>query len=465
MGKQNDVVVIGSGPGGYVAAIRCAQLGLKTACIEKMSSCGGTCLNVGCIPSKALLQSSENYMKILKEGNLHGIDFNGVKVNFSHMMDRKSHIVKGLTDSVSALLKKNHVPVIKGNARITSAHLIEVTQEGKKELVEAEKIIIATGSEPISLPFLSFDEKKVVSSTGALNLPEIPKKMVVVGAGIIGVELASVYSRLGTEVTIVEMLDHICPAMDNAISKMLLQILKKQGMTFYLSTEVVKAKEDADGIALFIRQENRTSVLNADVILIAIGRRPYSHGLGLKDVGIAVDSRGFIPVDDQFRTSVPNIFAIGDVIDGVMLAHKASEEGIAVAEIIAGRSPSVNYVTIPNVIYTSPEVASVGLTEKESRDVGIEVIMGSSFFKGNPRARCSGEEEGLVKVIGEAATGRLVGMHIIGAHASELIAEGMIAMEKKATLEEIAHAAHAHPTLSECIKESCLAALGRAIHA
>lgn len=464
MKRQYDVAVIGSGPAGYVAAIRAAQLGLKTVCIEKMSTLGGTCLNVGCIPSKALLQSSENYIMTLKELEHHGIICGPVSFNFDTMMQRKEQVVKSLVDSVAGLFKKNNITRIDGKARMTSAHMIEVEKDGQKQVIEAENVIIATGSEPIQLPFLPFDEKKVVSSTGVLSLPTVPKKMVVIGAGVIGVELASVYNRLGTEVTIVEMLDRVCPTMDNAISKMLLQILKKQGLNFHLSTEVVKAKEENGQFSLSIKEDDKISVLNANVVLVCIGRRPYTAGLGLAEIGVKLSSKGFVEVNDQFRTAIPNIYAIGDVIEGAMLAHKASEEGIVVAEIIAGRHPHINYMAIPNVVYTSPEVAAVGLTEKEARDSGMEVKVGTAFMRGNPRARCAGELDGIVKVIGEEKSGRLLGMHIIASHASEMIGEGVMAIEKRATLEEMANASHAHPTLTEAIKEACLAALGKGIH-
>lgn len=458
-----DVIVIGSGPGGYVAAIRAAQLGLKTACVEKEKTHGGTCLNVGCIPSKALLQSTELYAWLKHDSQIHGINCKDSSIDFSKMMQRKSQIVKGLVDSVSALLKRNKVISFEGTASFVSPNTIEIVDGNSSQKVSAKHFILATGSEPIPLPFLPFDETQVVSSTGVLSLNAIPKKMLVVGAGVIGVELASVYNRLGTEVTIVEMLDKICPPMDDALSKALLQTLKKQGMTFHLSCKVTKGEVTKAGVALTVELPEGPVVHAADVALVAIGRRPYTKGLGLQEIGVAQE-KGFVIVDNNFRTSVPHIFAIGDLIDGPMLAHKASEEGCAVAEIIAGKTARVNYMAIPNVIYTHPEVASIGLTEKEAREMGLDIVVGTSFFKGNARARCSGDTDGFVKVIGAGPQHHLLGMHIIGQHASELIAEGMVSIEKRATLHEMANFANAHPTLSEAIKEACGNALGIAIH-
>ncbi len=459
-----DVVVIGSGPGGYVAAVRAAQLGFKTALIEKDSTVGGTCLNVGCIPSKALLQATELYARAGREDKKFGIEFQGLSLNFEQMMQRKCDVVHGLVTSVANLVKRYKIDLIEGVGRLISAHHIQVVKGSDSRTIEAKNIILATGSEPISLPFLPFDEKIVVSSTGALALPSIPKKLIVIGAGVIGVELASVYSRIGSEVVVVEMLDRICPATDHAISRMLMQSLKKQGITFHLSTKVVKAKQGSEGISIFIEEDQKSAVITGNVVLVAVGRRPYSQGLGLQEIGIQLSAKGFVPVNGLYRTFIPNIYAIGDLIEGPMLAHRASEEGSAVAEIIAGLHPQVHDLAIPNIIYTAPEVASVGLTEREARDAGLTIQVGTFPFRGNPRARCTGEEEGIVKVIGEAKSGRFIGMHIMGSHASEMIAEGMIAMIKKATLEDIGTAPNAHPTLSEAIKEAALDALGRAIH-
>lgn len=458
-----DAVVIGSGPGGYVTAIRLAQLGLKTACVEKGSTLGGTCLNVGCIPSKALLQSTEHLSWLKHSAKEHGITCSDVSMDFNQLMKRKEGVVQGLTQGVASLFKKNKIDRIEGTARFISKDTIEVVNGSSKQEISAKYFILATGSEPIALPFLPFDEKTVVSSTGALSLSSIPKKMVVVGGGVIGVELASVYNRLGTEVTIVEMLDSICAGMDEAISKNLLQILKKQGLNFHLSTKVTEAKKNEKGYTITIQQDQQTLELPADVILVAVGRRPFSTGLGLQEIGVT-QQKGFVVVDGNFRTSIPNIFAIGDLIEGPMLAHKASEEGCAVAEIIAGLQPKINYMAIPNVIYTHPEAASIGLTEKEAKALGKEVFVGTVFFRGNSRARCTGDTDGFLKVIGLGKEGVLIGMHVVGAQASELIDAGMIAIEKKATLKEIAHYPHAHPTLSEAFKEACGVALGIAIH-
>lgn len=460
MAETYDVIVIGSGPGGYVAAIRAAQLGLKTACIEKTPALGGTCLNVGCIPSKALLHSSEFYWKMQHEAKELGIEVEKPKLNFQQMMARKQKIVSGFNNGVAALFKKNKITRYTGSAAFVSPTTIDV---GGQQL-SAKNIILATGSEPAGLPFLPFDEKKVLSSTGALALEKIPQKMLVVGAGIIGVELGSVYSRLGSEVIFIEFMDRICPTMDESVSKQLEKSLTSQGLKFYLSARVTGAKIGEKIVLTVELSDKSKQEFDGDVVLVSIGRKPYTQGLALDKAGIKTTDRGFIPIDGQFHTSVPHIYAIGDIVDGPMLAHKASEEGIAAAEIIAGKQPSIDYMAIPNVVYTYPEVASVGLTETEAKNLGLTVNTGSFPFKINSRAQCTGEGEGFVKIIAEAATDRIVGIHIIGAHASELIAECALAIEKRVTALQLANTPHAHPTLAEAIKEAALTVHKRAIH-
>lgn len=462
--NEFDLTVIGSGPGGYVAAIRAAQLGFRTCCVEKEKTLGGTCLNVGCIPSKTLLQTTEHYDFINREASKHGIQVDKVSLDFDAMMKRKKEVVKGLVDSIEGLFKRNGIVWKKGAAKLVSPTEVEIAGETGTERVKSKYILLATGSESIALPFLEIDEKRVVTSTGALDLKTIPKKMVVIGAGVIGVELASVYRRLGSEVHIVEMLDRICPTMDAAIGKGLLQILKKQGLNFYLNSKVVKAEKGEKEILLTISTHDKDVALSADVVMVAIGRKPYIKGLGLQEVGVGVDERGFVLVDDNFKTNVDNIYAIGDIIEGPMLAHKASEEGIVAVEALAGHPSKINYISIPNIVYTHPEVAAVGLTEQEGQSFGFKMKTGTVYFKGNARARCSGETDGLVKIIGDAESGRLLGLHIIGSNASEMIQEGVIALNQNATLEDIAHASHGHPTRTEAVKEAALLALGKAIH-
>lgn len=455
-----DLLVIGAGPGGYIAAIRAAQLGLKVACVDKRAELGGTCLNVGCIPSKALLHSSEQYWKLLQEGRELGIEAPGAKCNFSQMMQRKTKIVKGFNEGIAGLFKKNGIAHYTGTASLISPTSVRV---GSEEIM-AQQILLATGSEPIPLSFLPFDEKRVLSSTGALTLPEVPKRLLVVGAGIIGVELGSVYSRLGAEVAFIEFLDRVCPTLDESLSKALQQVLLEQGMGFHLSSRVVSGKVVENEVALEVVQGDKTVQMLGDAALVCIGRRPYTQGLGLEKVGIIPNAKGFIPIDGQFRTSVPNIYAIGDLVDGPMLAHKASEEGVACAEILAGQRPKVDYMAIPNVVYTSPEVAGVGLTEAEAKNFGLEIQTGQFPFKANSRARCTHEEVGFVKIIAEKKSDKLIGIHIIGAHASELIAEAALAIGKRATALDLAHLPHAHPTLAEAIKEAALAVHKRPLH-
>lgn len=465
MADRYDVAIIGAGPGGYVAAIRAAQLGFKTVCIEKQSSLGGTCLNVGCIPSKTLLQTTELLFHLKKEGKERGIECSQLSVNFSQLMERKTQVVKGLVEGVAGLFRKNQITSLQGTAEFLDPHRLRIQQDdGSSQEIEASYILIATGSEPIALPNIPFDERQIVSSTGALSLKEIPERLIVIGGGVIGVELASVYHRLGSKVTVIEMLDHICPALDKSLSKQLLSNLQKQGLEFMLSSRVATAVVQPNEVILTIESEGKLQNLSANVVLVAVGRRPYTAGLQLERIGIQKDKRGFIPVDGSFRTTQPHIFGIGDVIDGTMLAHRASAEGVAVIESLKREKPVVDYMSIPNVIYTYPEVASVGLTEEEAKQAGIDLMSGTSFFRGNSRARCSGETDGFVKILGDKRSGRLVGMHILGPHASELIAEGMIAMQKQLAVKDLADAAQAHPTLSEAIKEAALDALGRPIH-
>jgi dihydrolipoamide dehydrogenase len=433
-----DVVVIGAGPGGYVAAIRAAQLGLKTVCIEKRKTLGGTCLNVGCIPSKALLHDSE------------------LSKDLFQMMQRKEKVVSGFTSGIESLFKKNKVDWIKGSACLKSANSIDV--DGK--IIESKYIILATGSEPVSLPFLPFNETTILSSTGALSLQKVPQKLLVIGAGVIGVELGSVYRRLGSEVVFIEFLDRICPAFDSAISKGLQKALTNQGMTFHLSHKVVKA----DGTTLTVEGPSGQSQISAETILVAVGRRPFSEKLGLEELKIEKDAKGYVKVDGAFRTSKPNIFAIGDLVDGPMLAHKASEEGIAVAELIAGHTPSINYMAIPSVVYTHPEAASVGLTEEEIKSRNLSYKSSQFPFKANSRARCINDDEGFVKILAETNSRRILGVHILGPNASELIAEAAFAIQMKATADQLADTCHAHPTLSESLKEAALGLFKAPIH-
>lgn len=453
--EEYDVIVIGSGPGGYVSAIRCAQLGMKTACVEK-GPLGGTCLNIGCIPSKTLLHSSELFYSLSHHMPEHGIKIEKAGYDFPAMMSRKQKVVEGFNQGVAFLFKKNKITHLKGTATLISKNTVSV--DGKE--VGAKSIIIATGSEPIQLPFLPVDEKRVVTSEGALSLEKVPKKMIVIGAGVIGVELGSVYNRLGAEVIFIEFLPKICPTMDDDISKAFQKILEKQGLIFHLNSKVTAADVDSDTITLSVGEEK----YEADVVLCSIGRRAYTDNLGLEKVGIEVTKQGMIPINGRFQTKIPNIYAIGDVVEGPMLAHKASEEGIAVAELLAGEKPTIDYLAIPNVIYTDPEVAAVGLTEQEAKKFDREIKVGSFPFSINSRAKCTGQTEGLVKIVSDGKTDILLGIHIVGSNASEMIAEGVLAIEEGITTLELANTSHAHPTLSEAIKEAALAALGRPIH-
>lgn len=452
-----DVVVIGSGPGGYVAAIRAAQLGLKTACVEKDPVLGGTCLNVGCIPSKCLLHSSHLYETTLHHTKEHGIDATAT-LNFEQMMQRKTDVVKNFNGGISMLFKKNKVTEIHGHATFKDPHTLEV--EG--QTIKAKSFIIATGSIPIELPFMPFDETTCVSSTGALAFKEPPKHLLVIGAGIIGVELGSVYRRLGSEVTFVEALDQICPSLDGALSKTLLALLKKQGLNFHLSSKVTGAKIAPNNVSLSVEGQED---LKGDKVLVCVGRRSYTDSLGLESAGVTLSPKGQIPISDRFQTSVPHIYAIGDVVDGPMLAHKASEEGVAVAELIAGQNPKLAYITIPSVVYTEPEVASVGFTEEALKALNHPYVSSQFSFKANSRAKCVSADEGFVKMLADKTTLKLLGVHIIGPAAGELINEAALALQTGATAHTIAHASHAHPTLSEALKEAALGLVnGKPIH-
>jgi len=457
--KEYDIVVIGSGPGGYVAAIRAAQLGFSTACIEKDKTLGGTCLNVGCIPSKTLLQSTHYYDLMKNHGESHGLKVEGLAYDFERMMSRKEEVVKQLNLGIASLFDKNKIDRIEGTAAFIDPETLDVGGQ----VIKGKHFILATGSEPIPLPFLPFDEEKVLSSTGALSLKKVPPKLLIVGAGVIGLELASVYSRLGSAITVVEMLGSVTPTLDESICSTLLKIFEKQGFKFYLNGQVTAVEVHENGVKVTFLHADKELQSDVDSLLVAVGRRPYTAGLNLDKAGIAT-KRGFIVTDKNFKTSQAHIFAIGDLTEGPGLAHRASEEGVAVVEQIAGQPSAVNYMTIPNVVYTHPEVASVGLTEAEAKAMGLELLIGLFPLRKNPRALCSNDSDGFVKVVGESRSGRLIGMHIIAPHASEMIGEGVVALEKKMTLEELARTSHAHPTLGESIKDATLLALKRAIH-
>ncbi len=460
-----DVVVIGGGPGGYVAAIRAAQLGLKTACVEKRGTLGGTCLNVGCIPSKALLQSSEIYEEISHNAAKHGVKCEGVSVDLAAMLKRKDKVVEDLCKGIEGLFKKNKVAYFKGLGTITAPGEVKVEGENAATL-KAKNIIIATGSDVMPLPGVTIDEKQIVSSTGALSLQSVPKKMIVIGGGYIGLEMGSVWRRLGAEVTVVEFLDTIVPAMDAEIARQLHKTLEKQGMKFRLGTKVTAATTGENGVELTLEPSKggEKETVTADIVLVSIGRKPHTEKLGLENVGVKCDSRGRIDVNAHFETSVKGIYAIGDVIAGPMLAHKAEEEGVAVVENIAGQSGHVNYDAIPGVVYTWPEVATVGKTEEELKHAGISYKTGKFPFLANSRARAVGDTEGLVKILACSRTDRVLGVHIIGPDAGTLIAEAVLALEYGASSEDIARTCHAHPTLNEAVKEAALAVEGRAIH-
>ncbi len=465
MTNEYDLIVIGAGPGGYVAALRASKLGLKTAIIEKENNLGGTCLNVGCIPSKTLLYYSEQLFENQKHRPQKGLEFEGLKMNFPRLMKTKEGVVKGLNMGVAGLLKRGKVNHFFGLATFKNSKEIEVDSSKGKERLSAKHILIATGSEPIELPGLEFDEKTIISSTGALALEKVPKKMIVIGAGVIGLELGSVYNRLGAEVEFVEALDHIGGNLQPEVSQTLEKILAKQGLKFHLSHRYKSAKKEGGQVTLEIENSKKEKVnLSAEVVLVSVGRKPYTEGLGLEQVGIALDDRGKIKVNGFFQTSQPSIYAIGDVIDGPMLAHKASEEGVAVVEQIAEKNPQVHYLAIPNVIYTQPEVATVGFTTQEAKALGLTPKVGKFPFLGNSRAHCVDAKEGLALVVADEKTDAVIGMHIVSEHAGEMIALGALAIKKHVTAKELGALCFPHPTFSEAIKEAALDVHKEAIH-
>ena len=457
-----DVIVIGSGPGGYVCAIRCAQLGLKTACVEKRETLGGTCLNIGCIPSKALLQSSEKFEEASRHLADHGVVVGDVSLDLPAMMAHKDKVVQANVSGVEFLFRKNKVDWLKGEGRITAPDTVAVGDQ----TYTTKSIVIATGSDVAPLKGIEIDERRIVSSTGALALDAVPEHMVVVGGGYIGLEMGSVWQRLGSRVTVVEFLDRILPGMDGEVSKQMQRILAKQGMTFRLGTKVTTATASDKGVTLTVEPAagGDGETLEADVVLVAIGRIPMTNGLGLEEVGVALDDRGRVKTDGHFKTTVPGIYAIGDVIAGPMLAHKAEEEGVAIAEILAGQAGHVNYDAIPGVVYTWPEVAQVGRTEEELKEAGADFRRGKFPFTANGRARAMNATDGFVKILADAKTDRVLGVHIIGAEAGTMIAECAMAIEFGASAEDIARTCHAHPTLNEAVKEAALAVDGRPIH-
>ena len=462
---QFDVAVIGSGPGGYICAIRAAQLGMKVAVIEKDNTFGGTCLNVGCIPSKALLESSELYHVAKENFAQHGISTGDVKMDLKALLGRKDKVVAGLTQGVAGLFKKNKITAFQGVGRIAAPGQVEVKGSGKTEKLTAKHIVIATGSEPFAMPGIPFDGKRVVSSTEALSFDKVPKQLVVIGAGVIGLELGSVWLRLGADVTVVEMMPGLLAGVDEQIGRTAQRIFTKQGFKFHFGTKVTGVKTNAKGAVVTCTDgEGKTLELNGDAVLVAIGRKPYAEGSGAKEAGVAFDAKGRIIVDEHWRTNIPGIYAIGDVTPGAMLAHKAMDEGIALAERLAGKAGHVNYEAVPWIIYTGPEIAWVGLGEDQLKAKGVEYRVGTYPFTANPRAKTLGDTDGMVKIMADKRTDKLLGMMIIGPRAGDLIAEAAIAFEFGASAEDIARSMHAHPTLSEAVKEAALAVDGRMLH-
>ncbi|HTK30624.1 MAG TPA: dihydrolipoyl dehydrogenase [Candidatus Saccharimonadaceae bacterium] len=459
-----DLLVIGSGPGGYVAAIRAAQLGMKTACVEKYEVLGGTCLNVGCIPSKALLDSSEHFAFARDHLAAHGVKATGVTFDLATMQKRKDVVVGDLTRGVGTLFRKNGVERLKGHARLAGASEVEIADGTDQRRVRARRVLIATGSKPAALPGISYDGRRIVHSTDALTLSEVPKRLLVIGAGAIGLELGSVWRRLGSEVDVIEFADRIVPSMDRGTGQLLRRALEKQGMKFAFNSSAKSARVVGDEVVVAVESAGETREMRCDVLLVAVGRRPYTDGLGAAEAGLTLDPRGRIPVDEHYRTNVEGLWAIGDVIPGPMLAHKAEEEGIAAVERMAGLAGHVAYECVPSVVYTWPEWAGVGWSEEEARERGHEVAVGTFPFLANGRAKAMGEREGQVKIVADARTDRILGAHILGPRASDLIAELAVAMEMGASAEDVARSVHAHPTLPEAIKEAALAVGKRAIH-
>lgn len=466
--EKFDVTIIGGGPGGYVAAIRCAQLGMKTALVEKYASLGGTCLNVGCIPSKALLDSSEHFYNAAHHFEEHGIDIKAPKVNLKQMIERKRGVVKMTVEGINFLMKKNKITVYTGHGTFVTKNTIEVTKaDGSKEQIETAKTIIATGSKPSSLPGIEIDKKRVITSTEALEMTEVPKNLIIIGGGVIGLELGSVYGRLGSKVTVVEFMDRIIPGMDGALSKELTRVLKKNlGFEFLMKHKVTGVKASAKEVTVSaLNSKDEPVEIKGDYCLVSVGRKPYTDNLGLEKIGVKLDNRGRIETDDHLKTSVDGIYAIGDVVKGAMLAHKAEEEGTYVAEQMAGQKPHINYNLIPGVVYTWPEVAAVGFTEEQLKEQGKKYKVGSFPFKASGRARASMDTDGFVKVLADEVTDEILGVHMIGPRTADMIAEAVVAMEYRASAEDISRMSHAHPTFTESLKEACLDATGkRAIH-
>ena len=457
--SQFDVVVIGSGPGGYVSAIRCSQLGMKTALVEKYKTLGGTCLNVGCIPSKSLLDSSHHYEEAIHNFNDHGIEIEGkINVNFNQMIKRKSEVVEQTTKGIDFLMKKNKISVFEGLGSLIDKNTVKVEGKDKKDL-KTKNIIIATGSKPGNLPFIKIDKERIITSTEALSLNKIPKNLLVIGGGVIGLELGQVYKRLGSEVTVIEYADRITPIMDSSLSRELMKVMKKQGVKFYLSHQVSSVKRNTNTVEVKANDKKDNEVLfEGDYCLVSVGRKPFTEDLNLKKAGVTLNNLGQVEVNEKMQTNVSNIYAIGDVVRGAMLAHKAEEEGVMVAEIISGQKPHINYNLIPNVIYTWPEVASVGKTEEELKVNQISYKVGQFPMRALGRSRASMDLDGFVKILADSKTDEILGVHIIGARAADLIAEGVTAMEFRASAEDIARISHSHPTYAEAIKEAALAA-------